>query len=681
MAQYPYDDLDNIQTLKSYLGSFWSQQFVAQDELDAFLHARAIAAKEVGYAVEDASNCLSRLTAPIFKRYKYLKIEFTVADATLYEGAFTTGRAPRDGLSYPIDENIVSLNILAKTPWDSDCLINGADFLFEPGQVTFVKDPSEGKDTFSLWGQNVEYDADYVYEHAGYLVNIKDASSERYKSIVNAVADASINGPSYESVLSLLSAWADTPRFTEDGEQIQDIFEDTYHKLVITDKSVYKCDKRETVTHAKYTAMKKGDWVTNTVKVLSPGYKTLPSTLTQVVVSGSNIHPVITGRLCFNNEDAPLTVTTNVNGYTKITWPMSDLDNTGATTAFFNEMHTRGVAAGKTLANYLDKRPQPQLTQPTASNLPTTINPADLLLNHILRNAFYVVVIEDTTNATELLELDDLEVLKKLLPPEVGYLSVGIQKSSVGLEIYFCTPPDCESYVEWNYSYFTLKSSTAITDNLILVPFGGGVCGQNTIKNVFLAGLIFHDPYDVGAGETVLIKPQAGLTSGAGGSIIVQPGAGVGDSDGVSVIKAAAVSTTSDLLQFRDSSNNLLGEVLNGGSFVQKTASATLSADTDTLTLTFNHVQKITCDGDYYLGGINFSVAHVDGMYMTLFNSGSGLITLKHNNTSTSSANRFYINKEIFDPIPDLTILPNDYVFLIYDATDNGLGSAGWRVG
>lgn len=699
MAKYPSDDLDSIDTLKSYLGSFWSSYFLGQDDLDALLAARIIPARNIGEAVATARKSLSRIDVPVFSKPYLKKVTITLETGALAEGANPYNRGLYDCFAFPVDEKLRNVNLLTYTPLGTNLLTNGVDFSFEDGQITFVKSPAvipeEFQDTrliylvdiggdVNYWAQGANYDDDLVWNHAGYLVGINQSSSESYKSLVNTVADASIQGASYQSLCDMLEVLTGTPRVKNDGEVVEIITEDAASLLVITDQNVYKCEKTEHVIVAEGDVLKKGDWITRTVTILKPGNRTLPSGVTQVAIPASYTTSAVNGILTFDNVSMPLTVTTNVSGYTKITWDMPDVDGTGAPTAFFNAMHTAGVAAGKTLANYLDLRPQPQTTQPTASQLPTSINPAELLVNSILRNLYYIIILESTTSKTAALPTFDLSLLRNIIPPEFGYLAVS-QIYESDLEIYFCT--SCPSYDEWHFDAFNTQAPAA-TDQLILVPQNGGVCGGNTVKNTLLNGLILPAAASPGAGESITIKPSAGLTSGAGGSIVIQPGVGVNASDGTIVIKKASDSNPADLAQFKTYGNSLLATILNDGTYLQAPKNTSISTNTDNLFLTDSPVQRLNCTGTVNLTGIKFvsdpqntDLSAWDGLHIYVYNVGSGNLVLKHLNASSDAKSRFYINKELADPDPDVTLGPNDYALLIYDNTDNGSTSPGWRVG
>ena len=130
-------------------------------------------------------------------------------------------------------------------------------------------------------------------------------------------------------------------------------------------------------------------------------------------------HPQLLGPLTFVNSQQSITVST-VSGYIKITWPMPD--NATNVSNFFTVLHSQGVTAGKTLANYLDLRTQPQATQPQAVNLPATVNPLGLLVGSVLRNNTLLVIIKSAGLGIGTLGLSWLTTLRQLVPPEVNML-------------------------------------------------------------------------------------------------------------------------------------------------------------------------------------------------------------------------------------------------------------------
>jgi hypothetical protein len=67
--------------------------------------------------------------------------------------------------------------------------------------------------------------------------------------------------------------------------------------------------------------------------------------------------------------------------------------------------------------------------------------------------------------------------------------------------------------------------------------------------------------------------------------------------------------------------------------------------------------------------------SHVDGRMLRIYNVGSFNLTLKHNSSSSTAANRFFCLGAL-----DIVIATGDHAELIYDSTNNGSAAAGWRV-
>jgi hypothetical protein len=114
-----------------------------------------------------------------------------------------------------------------------------------------------------------------------------------------------------------------------------------------------------------------------------------------------------------------------------------------------------------------------------------------------------------------------------------------------------------------------------------------------------------------------------------------------------------------------------------GGSFSFPSTTTAFSANTNDLSLTGSAFQRINCTSAASLTGIAPPTggAHVDGRMIRIYNVGAANLTLAHNSASSIAANRMFNSTGA-----DIILAPNDYAELIYDATSNGSGAAGWRV-
>ena len=120
-----------------------------------------------------------------------------------------------------------------------------------------------------------------------------------------------------------------------------------------------------------------------------------------------------------------------------------------------------------------------------------------------------------------------------------------------------------------------------------------------------------------------------------------------------------------------------INDATAGGSFCTPSTTTAFSANTNDLALSASAYQRINCTVASSLTGVAPSSggAHVDGRMIRIYNVGTANLTLSHNSASSAAANRFYNATGA-----DIILAPNDYAELIYDSTNNGSGSAGWRV-
>lgn len=104
---------------------------------------------------------------------------------------------------------------------------------------------------------------------------------------------------------------------------------------------------------------------------------------------------------------------------------------------------------------------------------------------------------------------------------------------------------------------------------------------------------------------------------------------------------------------------------------------AAIAANQNDYVLTGSGFQRLNCTTASDITGIAPPTggAHVDGRMIRLVSVGTATVTLKHNNASSTAANRMYVSSAA-----DKALATNAWADLVYDSTDNGSGAAGWRV-
>lgn len=422
-TSYPRDDLDQVAALRAHLGSYWDQHCEKPDTLAALLQARLLLSRRLRQRALVTRSCLARPVLPAVEIVD-LEILDLALTAEVDPSAHPSGRSPGSRLRHPAG-GLTGAALLQDAPVEpAQVLVDGIDFAFDSeGRLTIVPDLHQGGD-LRLWALRARLDDELYWNHAGFLAGLRLDPLKAYKALTDAILDAGVQGPAWTHLEDALEALTGAPRALYDGEVVEDTADDGLYQLVLTDRSVYHCPRQSTLLVSTGDELRGGQWLCDTVRLYVPpvDLSSEPwSSVTGVSIDGGMLDPTLGGPLTFENDQETITVST-VSSFTKITWPMPD--DAGEVAAFFTLMHSRGVAAGATLANYLDTRPQPQSTQPSAANLPTTVNPLDLLVNRALRNHFYLVLVREDALGDDALGLDHWPQLRKLLPPETGVLLV-----------------------------------------------------------------------------------------------------------------------------------------------------------------------------------------------------------------------------------------------------------------
>ena len=217
--------------------------------------------------------------------------------------------------------------------------------------------------------------------------------------------------------------------------------------------------------------------------------------------------------------------------------------------------------------------------------------------------------------------------------------------------------------------------------------------GVFTIARNFSAtsGTLKIQPYSANAAGNALISGAA--------SIVFWPKDSVSTDDGSSFVQiyrrsihfrnlnptsindfgvALRGSGSNGVICVFNGTNNTL-DYTNGGSIAYKSSSLTITTNQNDYVLTGSAFQRLNCTTASDITGIapptGTGAVHVDGRMIRLVNVGTATVTLKHNSTSSTAANRMFVASAA-----DKSLAVNAWADLVYDSTDNGSGAAGWRV-
>lgn len=452
MKTFPSTRFDDLTLLASTPGSFWTEIFDGRELVVDYLRGAAVQERQLEQLGNELFDSMGRNTCPVYHTDIWLPVELSEADGASasklrYGDDVVYGPQPSTSIVYlygaakdaswqfPTEAELKAGYLLTDGLVNpSVCMAGGVEFYIsaERQQLVFAEDPfkdprftpftdTDGVRKLRLYLFMASLDWDYVPKLYGSVLSLNGQSSEAYKDLVNAVLDGISQGTSTAHILRAVAAVTGVP-VAEGDEVVEVVTQDATNKLIITDQNVYKFPLSAEAVVAVGDEVSLGDQLVDTVSVYEPNTGVVPSFLSQLAFSTGLLFPGL-GELVFQNQEVPLTVTTGVSGKTKVTFPLggfqTDID------AFFTELHTRGVAAGDTLANYLDLRPvSAQTTEPTALNLPATINPLELLFENLLRYCAYVVRLKLRDLPDDGAGLDKLSVLRKIAPPHAMILFV-----------------------------------------------------------------------------------------------------------------------------------------------------------------------------------------------------------------------------------------------------------------
>jgi hypothetical protein len=426
--EYPTDQRDNLNVYASLIASFWTTLFGNVDNVVDLLRTYKLSERQLAGQMQELQDTVGRQTCPVHHTQDWYEL-------TLLLSTRQAGPIP-GSVSYVLPavlQNCLQVTNAITTP--SAAWHNGVSMTIDPVNhlINFAADPfndpnvvpvpvhdSTGTviDTaLTLWLFKAKLDWQYLYEQFGYVVGVGQdmASTYALKTLLNAVYDAYTAGSTYDAVSRLLTALTDIP-LAVGNETVQAITQDATNLLVITDQTVYKFSPDATAVVLPGQQLNRNDPLTDALQIIEPTAGVIPPIISQLSLGPGFLLVDISNELLFKNASVPLNVQTGVSGYTKLTWQLGGF--TTDVTTFFNDLHSRGVAAGATLANYLDTRTVP-VGQPTAADLPTGINPLQFLVQNVLRNNCLFVYLKVDQFGPKALGTGLASLLRQVVPPHM----------------------------------------------------------------------------------------------------------------------------------------------------------------------------------------------------------------------------------------------------------------------
>jgi hypothetical protein len=478
---YPVEDFDRGSQLLRQLGSFWFNVFDDRATIKSYLRASGNEHGQTYLDFLETVSSLSRFTVPVFhvENWHLLTVKFSDANSTasIYQAGdlvygsqsgVVTGRPAGfiqtyAGMDRPDQLRVQLPGDLADIPrtlqnlilFPSLILVNGVDFDVDKERLIlrFLKNPFDNvlvpkrdivdstgavvDQEIALWIYKGDFDLEHVYVHFGYAIGVKLQSSQFYKDLLNAFWDMHVLGPSRRALELMLSALSGVALGRDPVEIVEVVQVEETSQLIVTSSQVYRVPLTSTVIVSVGQEIFQGDPLTDAFSIVElsghdPDYDALPVlAMSKHFLSGGFFSEIsfknVKGDIQFmgNDEDGKAIIRLEATGFS------SDLEK------FWDLVHQRGKAAGRTLANLLDIRADP-VGEPTAANLPSELNPLRFVLENVLRNNLFLIRLKITSFDPKAPGLALLRLLRLVVPPHTTYVicvDVSVPEETVDLSV------------------------------------------------------------------------------------------------------------------------------------------------------------------------------------------------------------------------------------------------------
>lgn len=426
MFTYPASDYDRGRKLLGLLGSFWADVYEGRDVVRLLGEARAEVEQQAWLNLMEALAAVSRYEVPIFHRRNW--------------HLHVLRRSEGAGLTWPGPPALVTAPAVMNRLADPSVVLSGGtDYTVEAAAdgtcaVTFRADPfadsrwgtrpvfdatgAQADTELFLWVFRGQFDWKTVYEHWGYVLGLTLASSEGYRDVLNAVFDALAGGTALAQVQLAYAAMTGLP-LAAGGETVEQVVEDARGRAVVTTRGAYRLPPGATLGVAVGDALAAGQSLTPDLQFAEPNRGEVPAWVRALALGRGLLVGRFHGDLVFDNRPLPPGVTTDADGYTRIEFPVGGFP--GDAEAFWDEVHARGRAAGRTLAELLDTRDN-KVGQPGPADLPAAVNPVEFLVSNLLRFNCVFVRVRMAAVAPGAIGLAPARLLRRVVPPGTALL-------------------------------------------------------------------------------------------------------------------------------------------------------------------------------------------------------------------------------------------------------------------
>jgi len=401
-------------------GSFWLRYFSDADRMRTMYASAAALNEDFDSNVSYDKTVTSLASAEPVRKLSWAPVSVNVDDIVQSKITYGSGRSYGDGLLYGdtqrewvVEVPFKRVECLVDTPGlSSIVLYEGIDFVSDESLLRFRFDPStlasytNAEGTFILlWAYGYELDASDLYKRHGITLDFRQVSSARYRTMLYAMMQARIKGPTVESISTALCCAYGVPQAEETSTV--EVVTDSW---IATDKEIIHYDLGQLVVSAGDTVYP-GQPMTDAIKIGT--LQELSGVLTEVGL-GAEYLAGAKSTVVFENTDKALSAVTGTES-TSVSFDLGgDSADVAAVLSALNENDPN-------LADYLDRRRAPY-GPPEASDLPSTVNPYDLVAEYLADRLICVYV--DSAKVEYLHPTAYLRRIRDMLPPTTGLLIV-----------------------------------------------------------------------------------------------------------------------------------------------------------------------------------------------------------------------------------------------------------------
>jgi len=413
----PVDSLlTSTEGMQNLQGSFWSETYDGRAQAKSICSAVAEVAKQLAVTADELQLSVSRSEIQPYRRERWRALQLKQSELNTSRGSllrFGDGAvfgAQPDGSRYqfgvssqlfytfPVPAELKAFQFLStRISSPGRVWVPGVEVLFDPDRqllifrdnplddlLVAVEDFSDNETVSeriaTLWLSDSLWEHHDVYEQHGFAFGFPPLQDSGVQQPgLAAVADNIVGGTTLEKFQLLLAASTGI-ELTGAGEIVEAVLTDRAGTVLVTDQKARRLPADVTISAVVGDTLETATFVTDDVLVQTFSQGTAPDWLTALALPRGFLAAGFGEDFMLQNADVEL-VTEEVDGQTRLSFDIGgDPENAAA---FFQEVHTRALAAGTPLSDLIEEW--------AGGSLPETINPLEFCLENLLRNALLVV--------------------------------------------------------------------------------------------------------------------------------------------------------------------------------------------------------------------------------------------------------------------------------------------------